>query len=102
MIDIGWDFGSNDIVLANGDFYQIDDVSNQNGLLLLLKSATNIYDASRGVAVEELFANTSQNYLDRLAANGVKQIQDDGATSVNVTIKRGTSNELICNVNCIY
>lgn len=102
MTDIGWDFTTNDLVVENGDFFVQPNVSEQNGLLLLLKSAVNIYAANWGVAIEELYANVSQDYLEDLAAEGASQIQDDGATSVEVTVGRDSSGKLVCEVSCEY
>lgn len=101
VVDIGFDFDANDLNVFNGDFVDISDASLQNGTLILVKSAVNIFDCSVGLGLEENYPHIQQSEADAYAREAERQIKEDGATYADVEVTR-TETGVDIKVDCKY
>lgn len=99
--EIGWDCNANDIAVFGGDFLDIEDASIQNGTLILLKSAVNIFNCAVGTDLETYYPHMLQSEIDALSDEAEKQIKDDGAIYADVEVTR-TDEGADVQVNCQY
>lgn len=86
MIDIGWNFVTNDFDTVAGDFKIINLSSQQNGAMIFNKSVSSLSQAQIGVGFEEIYPNMSPMRYDGIAVSGEKQIIQDGAQDATIEI----------------
>lgn len=86
MIDIAWDFSSNDISFQNGDIVLQEPSGTQNAALIFTKQAASITNAAVGIGFEDFYPNLPQWDWGNVTAAGEKQIMADGATFVHIEI----------------
>lgn len=90
MTDLRYDTNINDLVVVNGDFDTINRCSEQNGDLLLRKSAASIIWPQFGVGFEQFYMNLPQVYWGQVqtAAEGqmLTDWRDDGFTAKNPAV----------------
>lgn len=102
MKDILFDFVLNDIVLVGSDIAITENVSQQNATLILAKSCVNPAQAQYGAAFEEVYANISQNNANLIASDAKRQILNDGATGVSITLTQQGLNNTKVDVTANY
>lgn len=86
MIDLEFDFNANDMVLSAGDFDGINICSLQNGTLLFSKSAASLLYPEYGIGFEEFYPNLPSYEFGRVQNKAERQMKNDGAFYVRVTI----------------
>lgn len=89
MKDLMFDFSENDVAVRNGDFAVTEDASRQNGGLILMKNPVNVFLAQYGVGFEAWSPQVSVTFARNLISEARKQILDDGAVRVEVSIDQG-------------
>jgi hypothetical protein len=101
MSDLAYDIETRDIIIENGDFVIKDELSDQNGGVLLTTKNTNLSFPLAGVAIHDAVnsgAQTMGNYLNRWQS----QTLQDGAKSANWTQDQDKDGNLIFQTNCNY
>lgn len=89
MKDLMFDFSENAVAVRNGDFAVTEDASRQNGGLILMKNPVNVFLAQYGVGFEAWSPQVSVTFARNLISEARKQILDDGAVRVEVSIDQG-------------
>ena len=94
MNDIFWDDNIRDLVFApNGDFAVNENVSAQNGGILMEARAFNILKPSYGVGLNEQVMNGPRGYAVKQLNRWVQQVQQDGGQA-NWQTKNTPSSDL--------
>lgn len=88
MIDLRYDVNINDLVLTNGDFEELERVSEQNGSVIFLKSCTSLLRPQFGFGFEDWSWNVGDIEFGAIEGNAETMMRRDGAIYASVRIVR--------------